>query len=483
MNTEKLKIQARYSENYDYIIDSDGNRVELSDPRVVFICVVDCNQYIRRITQTVFKRYNKKCRISEKTSSEVLQYARKICTGRECIPCNATAGVILKDLEDNREENEISIYMTLNQEGPCQNGAWPLLWDTFARRLDLKNVIFCAHPKLQNHFFGLGYNLLPSLVIGALIGELLLEAKHTLMFVARDKEQAMEIFEKETDQLIEKLGKKKLTIKPRTNWNLKSDIYFLYQSIIEFSITIPFIKEWTKNISTIPHKKSITKIPRVLILGGLNVFFVHYPVTDYFLKQGIIPQLVAFSEGMSFIESEPAFRYSFQRGRMSPKKQFSLMYIVRSYLLARKSKKENALRALESKFYILYIDICKKMYRKRMERTGLFFDREIPFMDMVEMGHQYSSLNGFNESISITGRYLASVKSKIFDGMVNLASFNCQPAMTSLAIISPLAAQNDIPYVTIDCEGPFISANHLRLLETITVQAKRLRADRCTMKF
>ncbi len=55
-----------------------------------------------------------------------------------------------------------------------------------------------------------------------------------------------------------------------------------------------------------------------------------------------------------------------------------------------------------------------------------------------------------------------------------MGSFNCQPAMNSQAIIRPLANKCNIPYASIDCEGPWISTNQRRLLETIAVQAKRV---------
>ena len=50
--------------------------------------------------------------------------------------------------------------------------------------------------------------------------------------------------------------------------------------------------------------------------------------------------------------------------------------------------------------------------------------------------------------------------------------------MNSQAIIRPLANKSDIPYAAIDCEGPWISTNQRRLLETIAIQAKRVRKEK-----
>ena len=110
-----------------------------------------------------------------------------------------------------------------------------------------------------------------------------------------------------------------------------------------------------------------------------------------------------------------------------------------------------------------------------MEASGLLFDHHISFAEIMEAGHKYVSYNGFTETAVTTGRYVCSENDGLYDGFINLGSFNCQPAMNSQAIIRPLANASDVPYVALDCEGPWISANQRRLLEAVAVQAKRLK--------
>ena len=113
-----------------------------------------------------------------------------------------------------------------------------------------------------------------------------------------------------------------------------------------------------------------------------------------------------------------------------------------------------------------------------MKESGLLFDVHVSFSTIIEEGHKYVSFNGFCETPVTTGRYLHSIKVGVFDGLINVGSFNCQPAMNSQAILRPLANMSNIPYTAIDCEGPWISANQKRLLEAIAVRAKRLREDK-----
>ena len=138
-------------------------------------------------------------------------------------------------------------------------------------------------------------------------------------------------------------------------------------------------------------------------------------------------------------------------------------------------EQKEAMRAKRSKNIINFIDTQCKMFRRIMGKSGLLFDSYVEIDKLLEEGSKYASANSMTETPLITGRFLYSIKEQIYDGLVNLGTFNCQPAMNSQAIIRPLANKSDIPYAAIDCEGPWISSNQKRLLETIAVQAKRLR--------
>ena len=48
--------QARFSENYKYIIDSDGQNIEFDDPRIVYVDPEPRNQYGRRLVKNLFKK-------------------------------------------------------------------------------------------------------------------------------------------------------------------------------------------------------------------------------------------------------------------------------------------------------------------------------------------------------------------------------------------------------------------------------------------
>jgi predicted nucleotide-binding protein (sugar kinase/HSP70/actin superfamily) len=283
---------------------------------------------------------------------------------------------------------------------------------------------------------------------GVLLGDLFTEAQLTLKCLAQDRKSAMQTFDDEFNRFIECFKEGDKAIKPA-------------------------LSQWAEGMAAIPLSTPVEKTPKVLIFGGLNLLFVHEPVTDYFLKQGIIPKLVDFNEGACWIESEDIARFGFKRGLTNPEDQLANSPRIKDG--------PGALTARKSKIGLLFIDSVQKQYREIMQKSGLLFDEHIPFASLAAAGHKYVSYNAFTESSTTVGRYICSVESGLYDGLVNLGSFNCQPAMNSQAIIRPLANKNNIAYAALDCEGPWISTNQRRLLESIAVQAKRVKAEKDKM--
>ncbi|MFX1481499.1 MAG: hypothetical protein ACFFCI_25755 [Promethearchaeota archaeon] len=458
-NTRKANLgkaslvkRARFSENGKYIIDSDGKKVEFEDPRIVYVNPEPRNPYGRKLVIDLFKKYNRNIRISEDTDASVLEYAKKICSGRECLASVAIAGAVLKDIAEYREENEITIYRTpIDNHGPCQNGAWPVLWETFAKRIDIKNTLFCAFPKYTNNYLGLSRDLLAWENIYFIIGQYIIEARNALQCVAENKLIALEKFEEITTNFIKNVREGKKTINTG-------------------------LIKWAREVSKIPLSAKVEETPKVLIFGGLNLMFDHYPVEDFFLEKGIITKVVDIVETMSLILAESTIRFGFKKGYISPKEQFDEKLLETDGLNDIELKE--VLRIKRNKNALNFLDSQLKIFRRLMKKSGLLFDTYIDFIDLFEEGNKYVSSNSLSETPIITGRFLHSIEEGKYDGLINLGTFNCQPAMNSQAIIRPLANKSEIPYAAIDCEGPWVSTNQRRLLETIAIQAKRLRKEK-----
>ncbi|MFX0142059.1 MAG: hypothetical protein ACFFDN_50950, partial [Candidatus Hodarchaeota archaeon] len=233
--------QARFSKDFKYILDSNGQKVEYEDPRIVFVNTCARNPYGKRLVIDLYEKYDRRIRISEDTDYKVLEYGKKVCSGRECVVTVAVAGAVLKDIHEKRKDNEITIYIApIDQHGPCQNGAWPVLWNTLAKRINLKNIIYNAWPKYSNNYLGLPQDLLAFENINFVIGHALTEARNALQCVAEEKTIALKNFEDITDIFIKNVKDGKKTLKTG-------------------------LIQWAKEIAKIPLRFSVKETTKVLI--------------------------------------------------------------------------------------------------------------------------------------------------------------------------------------------------------------------------
>jgi predicted nucleotide-binding protein (sugar kinase/HSP70/actin superfamily) len=449
---DPLATGAHFADDYSCVIDSDGNAVQLNDPRVCHILTIDISPYASAFLSNRFARRGWKCRTAAQTTKDVMQCAKAFGTGRECVPCMAIMGATYKDMLENRLEDEISIYYNLDQEGPCQNGAWPIVWDGIRKRKEYRNVVFVSWPSVRNNYLGKGESMAIDLALSVTVGDLLDEAEYALKVLAEDRARALEVFELETKKFIESGTKGLVAIEEA--W-----------------------RRWARNLKKVPRKATVEEMPHVLLFSGANLIFIHYPVSEFFIERGVIPKLVDFAEFIIWLESEDVTRYGFSRGLTRAKEQFHVPSLVLS-LANPKNWTMKALRAVRCRAHIGLLDFTNRTLRRLAKSAGLLYDKPIPFATLAAAGNEVVSVNGFTETCVNTGRYAVSAQGKVFDALVNVSSFNCQPAMNTQACVRALANKSDIPYASIDCEGPWISANQQRLLETIAVQAKRGRRKR-----
>jgi predicted nucleotide-binding protein (sugar kinase/HSP70/actin superfamily) len=448
MNAGTVQL-ARMASNYKHIIDSDGNRVKLNDHRVVHIFPYDIVTPTMGLIDSLLKKRGWKTRVqNHKLNSDVLHHAKKFCSGRECLSFHTIIGGTCKDIEENRGEDEISVYYGLEEGGPCQSGAWPLVSEILARRMKLKNAVFPGHPNLYNNFMGQGAFFGIQILTAVIIGDLLEEAENCLRVVARDHDEALGTFKAETDRLIRRF---------RSNF-----------------FKLPFsLKTWAENMSRIPVKQSVEETPKVLVFGSGSASVVHQPPIDYFLRHGIIPKVVNMSEFILHMESAPVNRFGFSRGA-GGLNIYNIRPILLSFMKPGKAFKE-VYEAVFSRATLFLADSLSVFYGKIARKSGLCYDAYIPFLDLIKAGHPHSSCTIFHEATETVGRYLCSVKKGVFDGLVHLSIFNCQPSIQARTILQSLTAKNDIPYADIELEGPWITPKHEKNLEAVVVKAKRLK--------
>lgn len=452
-------LPAKIAEDGRCIIDSSGRRVEFSDPRIVHAWPLGLEGHRSRLIAEVFRKRGLNFRVSCGAGAKMQKLGKKICTGRECVPFVTVAGNIYSDIATGRRPGEITLYHLIDQVGPCQNGAWPVVFDAYIKRNRIENVIVPVRLRSKDNYLGQGPGFARDSIVAYILSDIVDEAEGALLVAAADREGALDALRDITERLYR---------------SLSGNLADVQKSL----------EDWALSLAQITLARPVREIPKVLIFGGINVQMAYLPVRNYFLQEGIITKVIDVVESILLQSSEGLVRYSFKKGKMDPKEHFrTLPYatILASAQLKRifGSRREKTLEekeglvAMASWMTIQHIESMVKRLRKIARVSGLLYDEPVPFKRLMELGDRLVRGNIISECTPTIGRYLATGQGKVFDGMVHVGSFNCGPGQITLLAIRSAEAQGQVPFVALDCDGDPVGPHGQRLLENLLLQVKR----------
>jgi predicted CoA-substrate-specific enzyme activase len=430
-----------------WIVTGSGRRVAADAPEVVHVSLADGPQFLSDILAGFYASIGLTAVFAPNTNAETLQYAKKVCSGRECLPFQAMVGKVVKYLE-TRPPGEVTVFQLLDQEGPCQIGAWYDAAPIILERLGEGNAVV-AWPTARNNYLGKGDRLGAMKVAAFVLADVMAEMRSAIRCLARDPGAAL--------ALVEEL-ERRLVAASRGG----------------LMATERELRHAAQRLANVPLRAPVDASPRVLLFGGVNRIFVDGPVKDFFEERGILTKTTEMSEFLCFTQAEDIVRLGFSQGYTAPVDQCSMPVLLSELISA--GDRPAAMRALAARVRIGFIEMVDQRWRRIAAQAGLLFSPYVPFGDVEREGHKRISLNGYTEAPITVGRYAALLASGAFDGYVNIGAFNCAPANTASAVIHALSVRTDTPYAVIESDGDCITTGQLRQLETVAVQCRRRRA-------
>ena len=417
-SVEKRAMPARLIEEHGHtsILTGRGQRLGMDAPEVVHVALCDGDPFISDMMAAFYASIGWHMVRTFNTSAEILRCARKVCSGRECLPFLSMIGKVVRYLE-TRTPGEVTVFHLLEQEGPCQIGGWydaaPILFE----RLGEENALV-AWPTVKNNYLGQGDRFGAMKVAALILSDILAEMRSSLGCLAKEPTAALALLH-----------------------DLKSELITASRSGL---LAIEHVlRAGARRLAQVPLREPVEDTPRVLLFGGINRVFVDGPVRDFFEQRGILTKTTEWSEFMCFIEGEDIVRLGFSQGHLAPAAQCSMPVLLQELFQA--EDKSAAVRAVRARIHIGYIEMLDRRWRRIAAESGLLFNPYVSFGEVQAEGHQRISLNGFTEAPMTVGRYAALLRSGGFDGYVNIGAFNCGPTNTASAVIHSLSLRTDTP--------------------------------------
>jgi len=104
-----------------WIVTGTGRKVALDDPQVVHVSLLTVHSSSRTFSPASTLHWLRSVFLPN-TNAEVLQYAKRVCSGRECLPFLAMVGKAVRYLE-SRSEGEVTVFDLMEQEGRARLAA------------------------------------------------------------------------------------------------------------------------------------------------------------------------------------------------------------------------------------------------------------------------------------------------------------------------------------------------------------------------
>ncbi|MDD5701337.1 MAG: acyl-CoA dehydratase activase-related protein, partial [Dehalococcoidales bacterium] len=429
-----------------HIVDSSGERFGLDDRRVLHVLLADLPYITSQMFANLYGTLGWKSMTTPDMTFETLQKARRVCSGRECLPFLAMMGKVIHHLE-TRPDGEFTVFHLLDQEGPCQNGNWHDALPMVVERLGKSDAVG-AWPTLKNNYLGGGDRAALIMVAACIAGDLLSEAHSSLRCLAVDQKAAMSLYDELENELLE-AGKSGLLATEKQ------------------------LRTISRRLAEVPLRASPMQWPRVLLFGGINRIFVDEPVRDFFENRGILAKTNDISEFISLLEFEWIKRSGFAHGHIYPEGHYSVITILGD--LMRPVVRDSTRRAMRARMHCQVMEMLEKRWRGIMAESGLLFTPHVPFKKLAQQGHRKVSCNSQTEATYTLGRYFSALNTGTFDGYVNIGAFNCVPSNTASAVINVMSKHIDIPYAMVEADGTALTASQVRQLETVAAQCLRNR--------
>jgi len=354
------------------------------------------------------------------TDAHILQAARRVCSGRECLPFLSMMGKAVLYLE-RRAPGEVTLFHLLEQEGPCQIGNWFDAAALIFRRLGAHDA-YPVWPRLQNNYLGGGEQVALAVGAACILGDLLGEARSSLRCLARDPAAALQALDEVEDRLVAAASRG------------------LVAAELE-------LRRARRELARIPLRGRVADAPKVLLFSGINRIFVDKQVREYLETRGILAKTGDVGEFLCLYETEPVVRCGLALGHTEPDDQFAPRTLLAGLL--RPSGQQARLEAARGALHVALLEWLDHRWRSLLRPSGLIFGPDIQYRRMMRMGHRRVSCNGWTEAPFTAGRYLASLEEGAYDGYVNVGAFNCTPASIATAATHGPALASGLPR-----EGP-----------------------------
>lgn len=434
---EDFKIsEIIYVKGKPYVVDADGGKVSLTDPRVkVYLPSMD--ELGSAALASAFKRLGINAEALPSSDMDILKIGRGNSTCKECLPLQLTVGGILKKIEE-RKEGEIIVYFMPTSSGPCRFGQYNVFIKNVLKKNKIKNVALLSLSD-EDSYGGFGTKFTISAWKAMITSDVMDDILNALKALAVDKKQALELFYYEWVKILKCI----------------EDSGNLYKQL----------EETVKTLKAIELNKSLEDAKFVALIGEIYVRrdqLSRRGLVEMLAERGFVVKVAHISEWIYYINY--ITKKSIGVSGLSLKKKMAI--VLREFF---QEKFENKIKSI-------------------LEKSGLYRFEKEDIEKTVEHGSKFINRNFTGEALLTVGLALREILHSVH-GVISIGPFGCMPSRVAEAILTEemniegkkkaagysvdIGIKN-LPFLAIETDGNIFPQLIEARLETFCLQAERV---------
>ncbi len=415
-----------------------GERIEIYNNKKVKVLLSNMGQLSSEILAASIRQTGINSESMPLPDIYTLQIARSYMSGKECLPSQLVLGSALRYFaSEDFKKDEIYLLFVPTTTGPCRTGQYFVFYENLFKDLQIENVLVFTLDS-DNSYNELGPDFSKSAWWGIAIADYMKDIETSLRTCAVNPSAALASYDELWQDLIE---------------------------IAEKNITevVPALKKIAHEITKIPLKREITKLPKVLIVGEIYVRRDDFAVDELirlFSKKGIIAKVSGITEWIYYCDYMRKHDI-LKRLKLLPwyKKLFS------------REVKELILWEIEKKFK----HKVEKRIKKALAPTNLIPDTPHDMNKIMSNTEKYFVSNELYSEISISSGAASTAMLEDFSGVVNISPFACLIGRVIEGLITPWSRKKNFPVISIEIDGNILPPNIINNLEIFMLNVLRFR--------
>jgi predicted nucleotide-binding protein (sugar kinase/HSP70/actin superfamily) len=432
------------------VVTSAGETLSLKDPRVT-VLIPSMGRLGSEALAALFRGAGFQALAHAPADEASLKIGRGNTSCKECLPLILTTGTLLEYVRNGRRPDEVVVYFMATGSGPCRFGQYRIFMEDLVRRLEIPDVTLFSLSS-DNGYAGMGSDLHKKGWWTVVVSDVMEDVRSMLLANARDRGEAMAVFEEVWQELIRELEAQGGL--PKGDFRRLSDR----------------LENTARQLKRIPLARPVEEVPRISLVGEIFVRrdgLSRQYLTETLAERGFATVCAPVSEWLHYADWLMAKGLS---GESLPFRQKWGVYLKRRFMAR-----------------------YEKDVRSVLSRSGLV-DAHVEKVDtLIENARPFVSPHHTGEAILTVGSALTEVALRAC-GVIAIGPFGCMPNRIAEAVLSEimnretrlsvdpgnaclrrvLEETDALPFLAIESDGSAFPQVINARLEAFCLQAERL---------